>query len=63
MRELRRMTTNVLKERDLKVIATIAGRRATCLEIVGPRKNLSKVMWHPPTWSWRRNEMQRYYIP
>jgi len=38
LRELRRMTTGVLKERDLKLIAIIAGRRATCLEIVGPRK-------------------------
>ena len=33
----------VLKERDLKIFGTIAGRRATCTGIVGPRKSLSKV--------------------
>jgi len=27
------------------------------------KKNPSKAMWHPPTWRWRRNGMQRYYMP
>ena len=48
--------------KDLRAFATIARRRATCPEIVGLRKNLSKAMWHPQTWRWR-NEMQRYYMP
>ena len=26
------------------------------------KKNLSKAMWHPPTWRWRMNGMQRYYV-
>ena len=51
-----------LKGRDLKVFATIMGRRATCPGIVGSRKNLSKAMWQPPKRRWRMNDMQRYYV-
>ena len=44
LEELRRTTTRVLKEIDLKVFATMVGRGATCLGIVGQGKSLSKVM-------------------
>ena len=65
-RELIRTTTRDLKERDLKVFATIAGRRVTCPRIVGLGKSFSKAMWHPPrsptiSKAWR-NEMQRKYV-
>ena len=40
--ELIRMKIRALKGRDLKVFATIAGRMATCLEIVGPIKKCAK---------------------
>ena len=36
--ELRRTITITLKGKDLRAFATIAGRRATCPKIVGPRK-------------------------
>ena len=38
--ELRSMTTRAPKGRYLKAFATIAGRRTTCLGIVGPRKSM-----------------------
>ena len=40
LRELRRTTTRVSKERDLEVFAIIVGKRVTCLEIVGPGKSV-----------------------
>ena len=45
LRELRRTTTRVSKKRDFEVFAIIAGKRATCLEIVGLGKSRLKAMW------------------
>ena len=44
----RRTTIITLKGKDLKVFATIAGEKATCPGIVGPRKKLFKVTWQHP---------------
>ena len=42
--EIKRTTTRALKGRGLKIFVTIARRRLTCLEIVGPEKSLSKAI-------------------